>query len=151
MSTTIHKQIEECFALPKQDIRTATPLTLAFVGDNVYDLIIRTIVYEQGNRKLNSMHKKKSDLVKASAQADLAEYLLKNDLLSEEEADYYRKGKSAKPLSHAKNAGISDYRKATGLECLLGYLFLTDKEDRAIELCKLGLEGLASSERATKE
>ena len=56
---TIHQQIEECFALPKQDLRTATPLTLAFVGDNVYDLIIRTILYEQGNRKLNSMHKQK--------------------------------------------------------------------------------------------
>lgn len=147
MSNTIHEQIEECFALPKQDIRTATPLTLAFVGDNVYDLIIRTIVYEQGNRKLNDMHKKKSDLVKASAQADLAEYLLENGLLSEEEADYYRKGKSAKPLSHAKNAGISDYRKATGLECLMGYLYLTNQEGRAIELCKLGLEGLASSKR----
>lgn len=150
MSTTIHAQIEESFALPKQDIRTATPLTLAFVGDNVYDLIIRTIIFEQGNRKLNSMHKKKSDLVKASAQANLAEYLLENGLLSEEEADYYRKGKSAKPLSHAKNAGISDYRKATGLECLIGYLYLTDREARAIELCKLGLEGLASK-RATKE
>ena len=101
---TIHQQIEECFALPKQDLRTATPLTLAFVGDNVYDLIIRTILYEQGNRKLNSMHKQKSDLVKASAQAELAEYLLGEGILTEEEADYYRKGKSAKPLSHAKNS-----------------------------------------------
>lgn len=145
---TIHQQIEECFALPKQDLRTATPLTLAFVGDNVYDLIIRTILYEQGKRKLNSMHKQKSDLVKASAQAELAEYLLGENLLTEEEADYYRKGKSAKPLSHAKNAGITEYRKATGLECLIGYLYLSDREGRAIELCKLGLAGLATKNKA---
>ena len=135
---TIHQQIEECFALPKQDLRTATPLTLAFVGDNVYDLIIRTILYEQGNRKLNSMHKQKSDLVKASAQAELAEYLLGEGILTEEEADYYRKG----------NAGITEYRKATGLECLIGYLYLSDREGRAIELCKLGLAGLATKNKA---
>ena len=92
-----------------------TPLTLAFVGDNVYDLVVRTLLFEEGNRKLNDIHKKKSNLVKAETQAWIAEYLSETELFTEEEADYYRKGKNAKTLSHAKNAGFPEYHKATGL------------------------------------
>ncbi len=139
-SMSFHKTVEDVFALPKQDIRNATPLTLAFVGDNVYDLVVRTALYENGNRNLDSMHKKKSSIVKASAQAWVADYLLNNGLFTEEEAEYYRKGKNAKSLSHAKNSNLSDYHKATGLECVMGYLYLTEREHRAVELCKLGID-----------
>ena len=138
-SVTFHKTVEDAFTLPKQDIRTATPLTLAFVGDNVYDLVVRTVLFEQGGRKLNEMHKKKSSLVKASTQAWIGTYLLENAIFTEEETEYYRKGKNAKNLSHAKNAGFAEYHKATGLECVMGYLYLTDRETRALELCKLGI------------
>ena len=139
-SLTFHKTVEDAFSLPKQDIRTATPLTLAFVGDNVYDLVVRTVIFEEGSRKLNEMHKKKSSLVKASAQAWIGTYLSENGIFTEEEAEYYRKGKNAKNLSHAKNAGFAEYHKATGLECVMGYLYLTEREERAVELCKLGIE-----------
>ena len=141
-----HKNVEEVFLLPKQDIRNATPLTLAFVGDNVFDLVVRTVLFEEGNRKLNEIHKKKSNLVKAATQAWIGTYLLENGLFSEEEADYYRKGKNAKNLSHAKNAGFAEYHKATGLECVMGYLYLTDRETRAIELCKLGISAFLDNQ-----
>lgn len=146
-STSFHKTVEEVFALPEQDIRNATPLTLAFVGDNVYDLVVRTVLYEEGNRKLNDMHKKKSSLVKASAQAWVGTYLLENGLFTEEEAEYYRKGKNAKNLSHAKNSGVGEYHKATGLECVMGYLYLTEREHRAVELCKLGIAAFIENTR----
>lgn len=136
---TLHSVIDSEFELTKADMKTATPLTLAFVGDNVYDLVVRTMLFEEGNRKLNDIHKKKSSLVKAETQAVIAEYLSENNLFTEEEAEYYRKGKNAKTLSHAKNAGIKEYHKATGLECVMGFLYLTDREERAVELCKLGI------------
>ncbi len=142
---TFHKTVEDVFELPKQDIRNATPLTLAFVGDNVYDLVVRTVLYEEGGRKLNDLHKKKSNLVKAGTQAWIGTYLLENGIFTEEEADYYRKGKNAKNLSHAKNSGFAEYHKATGLECVMGYLYLTDRENRAVELCKLGIAAYVES------
>ena len=141
---TIHQQIEECFALPKQDLRTATPLTLAFVGDNVYDLVVRTVLLSEGNCKVNLIHKAKSNLVKAETQAWIAEYLISQELLTEEEKDYYRRGKNAKTANHAKNADIADYHKATGLETVMGYLYVTNQEERAVKLCKLGIEAFRS-------
>ena len=132
--------VQEEFHLKEQDLRTYTPLTLAFVGDNVYDLVVRTVLLGEGRRNLNEIHKKKSNLVKAETQAWIAEYLLNEGLFTEEEADYYRKGKNAKTQSHAKNAGLGDYHRATGLETVMGYLYLTGQEERAVHLCKTGME-----------
>lgn len=136
----MEESIRNAFNLPEQDLRTYTPLTLAFVGDNVYDLVVRTILLEEGNRKLNEIHKKKSELVKAETQAWIAEYLLKEGIFTEEEADWYRRGKNCKTQSHAKNAALSAYHKATGLETVMGCLYLKDEEVRAIALCKAGID-----------
>ena len=100
--------------------------------------MIRTILVEEGNRATEVLHKHKSKIVKAGSQALMAEKL--SDFLTEEEADVYRRGRNAKSYSSAKNASISDYRKATGFEALLGYLYLKDDEDRIIEIVKKGLE-----------
>ena len=132
--------VQEEFQLEEQDLRTYTPLTLAFVGDNVYDLVVRTLLLGEGRRKLNDVHKRKSTLVKAETQSWIAEYLLNEGHFTEEEADYYRRGKNAKTQSHAKNAGLGDYHRATGLETVMGYLYLTGQEERAIHLCKTGIE-----------
>ena len=142
---TIHELIENEFELPGRDLFSYPVLSLAFVGDNVYDLVVRTVLYEEGGRKLNDLHKKKSNLVKAGTQAWIGTYLLENGIFTEEEADYYRKGKNAKNLSHAKNSGFAEYHKATGLECVMGYLYLTDREKRAVELCKLGIAAYVES------
>lgn len=123
------------------DIQTYSPLTLAYIGDDVYDLIVRTVVVERGNRAANGLHKTTSKLVKAETQAKMIEALM--DCLSDREKSVYRRGRNAKSYTSAKNASIGDYRKATGLEALIGYLYLSDETDRILELMKAGFEALS--------
>ena len=130
--------IRKKFVCDRVDIRTYSPLTLAFVGDCIYDLVIRTIVVERGNTAPGVLHTKKSSIVKAQAQAAQADALME-ELTAEEQA-VYRRGRNAQSQSAAKNASIGDYRKATGLEALYGFLYLTDQTDRLLWLIAKGLE-----------
>lgn len=113
-------------------------LGLAYIGDGVYDLVIRTIVIELGNGKVKNFHRLTSGVVKAESQAKLMKEIL--ELLNEEELAIYRHGRNAKSATSAKNASIVDYRVATGFEALLGYLYLKHQMDRALSLVKEGLE-----------
>ena len=133
-------KIKKEFECQDVDIRTYSPLTLAFLGDCVYDLIIRTVIVERGNRTPNSLHNMKSKVVKAKTQAEFMDAIY--DELTEEEQGVYRRGRNAKSYTTAKNATVGDYRKATGMEALLGYLYLQDKEDRILELIRHGLQQL---------
>lgn len=126
------------FAIAPPDLRTYSPLTLAFIGDGVYDLVIRSMVVGQGNTNVSALHHKTSHFVKANAQANMIEKLL--PALTPEEADIYRRGKNAKSSTMAKNATIADYHKATGFEALMGFLYLNNDFRRIVELVKLGLE-----------
>ena len=139
-SLSLLKKLKLEFDCEDVDLRNYSPLTLAFLGDCVFDLLIRTVIVERGNRAPECLHKKKSEVVKAGTQSKMAEVLL--DRLSEEELAVFKRGRNAKSYSVAKNASVSDYRRATGLEALLGYLYLQDREDRIIELVKLALEQL---------
>ena len=130
--------LREQFQLGHVDLRTYSPLTLAYMGDAVYELVIRTIVVSQGNSSPNKLHQRASAIVKASAQAELAEHIF--PLLKEEEAQIYQRGCNAKPYSIAKNASKKDYCKATGLETLIGYLYLQENMSRVLELMKAGLK-----------
>ncbi len=120
--------------LPETDIKSYSPLTLAFIGDSIFDLVIRTVVVESGNAPVNKLHQRASKLVQASAQADL--YHKIKDQLSEEELSVFKRGRNAKSFTTAKNAGVVEYRTATGLEALMGYLYLTNKMGRLLELMK---------------
>ncbi|MDO4454701.1 MAG: ribonuclease III domain-containing protein [Eubacteriales bacterium] len=128
----------EQFHMKKQDINAYSPLTLAYIGDAVYDLLVRTIVVEKGNCSANRLHKKTSEIVKAPAQAEAIERLMM--VLTEKEQEIYRRGKNAKPYTTAKNATMSQYQKATGLEAVIGYLYLNGEMERAVELLRMGLE-----------
>ena len=139
-SLSLLKKLKQEFDCEDVDLRNYSPLTLAFLGDCVFDLIIRTVIVERGNRAPESLHKKKSAVVKAQTQAKMAEMLLDN--LTEEGLAVYKRGRNAKSYSVAKNASVSDYRKATGFEALLGYLYLQDNENRIIELVKMALKQL---------
>ena len=132
------KYLKEQFQLPPVDIRTYSPVVLAYIGDAVYELIVRTILVDRGNRQANTLHKKASTYVKASAQAAMAEAFLPE--LTEEELSYFKRGRNAKTVSMAKHATMHDYRHATGFEALMGYLYLTDQMNRMIDLIKLGME-----------
>ena len=130
--------LTEQFQMEKQDIKLYSPLTLAYIGDGVYDLMIRTLVVERGNCPANKLHRRTSDIVKASSQAKMIERIL--PILTEEETGIYRRGRNAKSYTVPKNATICEYQKATGLEALMGYLYLNGELERAVELLKMGLE-----------
>lgn len=126
-----------------------SPLTLAYIGDAVYELIIRTKVINQGSIQVNKMHKKSASLVKAKAQADLIKVL--EPQLTEEEHRIYKRGRNAKSGSMAKNATMQDYRMATGFEALAGYLYLSNQHARLFELVKNGLLLLGELETGEEE
>jgi len=137
MEKGIDAYIKEQFQLEPVDIRTYSPLALAYIGDGIYDLVIRSIVVGKGNTKAGNLHRDTSRLVKAQTQAQMIENLL--PYLSQEETDIYRRGRNAKSPTMAKNATMSDYRKATGFEALMGYLYLQDEFERLVELVKIAL------------
>ena len=137
MEKGIDAYIKEQFHLPPVDIRTYSPLTLAYIGDGIYDLIIRSIIVGKGNTKASRLHQETSKLVRAQAQSEMIDRLL--PYLNEEEADIYRRGRNAKSPTMAKNATMTDYRKATGFEALMGYLYLQDEFERMVELIKIAL------------
>lgn len=141
-SINLLAKIKEEFDCKEVDLRTYSPLTLAFLGDCVYDIIIRTVVVERGNRAPQGLHKKKSYLVNAKTQKEIIESL--QDILTPEEEDIYRRGRNAKSYTTAKNASVGDYRKATGFEALLGYLYLSDNMDRVLFLVKEGLKRIGA-------
>ncbi len=128
---------KEAMHLEARDPGEYSPLALAYIGDAVYDLAIRTLVMNRGNMQVNKMHKKTASLVKAEAQANM--YKLLEDELTEEEKSVYRRGRNAKSGTMAKNATMKDYRMATGFEALMGYLYLTERLERMAELLGSGL------------
>ncbi len=140
----IDSYIRECFDIKDVDIRTYSPLTLAFIGDGIYDLIIRTMIVGRGNTKASQLHQHTSHLVKAHSQSVMIEYILPH--MTEEEEAVYKRGRNAKSPTMAKNATMADYRRATGFEALMGYLYLSDRFERIMELVSIGLDGLKKEE-----
>lgn len=132
--------ILEEFHLPEPDLKNYSPLTLAFLGDCVYEIAIRTMVVYQGNAAANKLHKKSSSYAKASAQSVMIVSL--KDELTEEEMTIYKRGRNAYSATRAKNATMSDYRRATGFECLMGYLYMKKQYKRLVYLIKTGIERL---------
>lgn len=131
-------QIHCTFGGGEVDVRTYSPLTLAYVGDAVFEMMIRTLIVEKGQRAANTLHRHTTRLVCAQTQAKLIDAVYES--LSEEEKEIYRRGKNTKLHSTAKNASLSDYRKATGFEALCGYLFLIDDIERMTQIVKQALE-----------
>ena len=126
------------FGLEKKDWSQYSPLTLAYLGDAVYDMIIRTVLVKKANCQAAKLHQKAASLVKAGTQAEIIQVLLPH--LTEEEAGVYRRGHNAKPYNTAKNASRREYLEATGFEALIGYLYLKEEYGRMIDLVHLGLE-----------
>lgn len=132
--------IHTYFPQQKTDIRTLSSLKLAYLGDAVYEIIIRTLSIEETSGPVKNLHKRTSELVNAGSQAQLI-LAIKEDL-TEDEMRVFRHGRNAKTSSVAKHADIHDYRNATGLEALFGHLYLTGNFARAVELCRIGFDKL---------
>lgn len=120
------------------DLRTVSPLSLAFLGDAVYSLIIRTSVLEKGNRQAQKLHNETTRLVRAQKQAAIGRVIY--DLLTPEEKKIYRRGRNSHPMHHAKGASLEEYLQATALEALCGYLYLQGRTQRLMDLLRTGLQ-----------
>lgn len=117
------------------DADLLSPLTLAFIGDTVYDLLVREEIICDANRPANDLHSLAVKKVKASAQAKAITDIM--PMLTEKEMAVFKRGRNAKSGHIAKNASTGDYHKATGLEAVFGYLYLTNQTERIIELYEL--------------
>ena len=140
MAADLNEYINGQFGIEAKDIRTYSPLTLAYIGDAVFDLVIRSILVNRGNTAVNNLHKKTSAIVKAPSQSAIAAAIMED--LTAEEKDIYRRGRNSKPHTKAKNASTMEYLEATGFEAVMGFLYLTGDMDRAMELIRLGAERL---------
>lgn len=134
----LYLKIKETYGLSDVKPEEVAPLILAHIGDAVYEVVIRTITLSQGNRAIEKVHKEATKYVNAGTQAKMADKIY--DSLTPNEAEAYRRGRNAKSATKAKNASISDYRKATGFEALMGYLYISEKTDRMLELIKEGMK-----------
>ena len=111
---------------------------LAYIGDGIFELVIRSLLVGHGNAHAARLHKKASSLVNAGSQSAMLERI--KEQLTEEELHIFRRGRNANSPTMAKHASVSDYRRATGFEALMGYLYLTGRTKRLLELVKLGLK-----------
>lgn len=143
METSVEKQdfmalMGTALQLQDVDVRTYSPLVLAYIGDAVYELAIRSRVVNHGSMQVHKMHKKSASLVKAETQANLIKVLAEQ--LTEEEHAAYKRGRNARSATTAKHATMIDYRMATGFEALVGYLYLKGQYARLFALIGDGLE-----------
>lgn len=112
-----------------------SPLVLAYIGDAVYEVLVRQYILSKGNAPVNVLNRQARQIVNAAAQS--AAYEKIRDCLTEEESSVYKRGRNAKSHTSAKNQTVTDYRRATGIEALFGYLYLSGNNDRINELfCK---------------
>lgn len=114
------------------DIHSLSPLTLAFVGDSVYDLLVRQHLVSLANRPVKELNKMKVTLVNCKSQAESMKMIM--DVLNEDEVDVYKRGRNVKVNCPSKHSSLADYHSATGLEALFGYLYLGGNTDRIKEL-----------------
>lgn len=139
-----HDYIEDALQLQAVDTNSYSPLVLAYIGDCVFDLVIKSMVINGGNKQVHKLHEETSSYVQASTQSEMMRAM--QPCLNEEEHAIYRRGRNAKSVSPAKNQSITDYRRATGFEALIGYLYLKKEYRRMMELIKTGLEHLEEKE-----
>ena len=118
----------------ENEINMMSPISIAYVGDSVYSTYIRTYLANTTNFNQNKMNLLSINYVSAKSQAYILSKLVEEEFITDEEKDIVRRGRNAKPHHLPKNSSISDYSHATAFETLVGYLFLTKKEDRLKEI-----------------
>ena len=135
----MEEKIRSIFGITAPDLRQVPVLTLAYVGDSAYELILRTVFAETTTLHGKPLHDLVQNYVTARSQARIADGLLGEDAFSEEEAAIFRRGRNSHPETVSKHASMAEYMKATGLEALVGYLYLSGNIERAAELIRKGM------------
>ena len=120
--------------MKQADPKASSSIVLAYIGDCVFDLIIKMRVVGRGGRQVHKLHEETSRYVQASAQSFMMRAI--------QEHAVYRRGRNTRSVSAAKNQSITDYRRATGFEALVGYLYLKKEYKRLVELVTIGLESM---------
>ena len=138
----MEKAIKETFQMPDINADQYSPLTLAYMGDCAYEIVIRTLLVHKGNTHVDRLNKRASNLAKAATQSQIIGAI--QEKLTEAELTVYKRGRNAKSYTSAKNASINDYRRATGFEALIGWLYLKGEFERMTELIRLGFEGIGA-------
>lgn len=128
-------RVRAALGVPPRDPRQLSPLVLAYVGDTVYDLYVRTRLILTSDATAHGLHVQAARLVCAEGQAAALRSIL--DKLTEEETAIYKRGRNSHLGTVPKHAAIQDYRAATGLEALLGFLYLDGRDGRLTELMAL--------------
>lgn len=142
MTDTFFELYKQKLNLKAVDVQTTSPLILAYIGDCVYDLAVREYVVSHYPGSVNSINRMKTEFVCAHAQSEIMGYMIGNDLLTDEEMSIYRRGRNQKSVTHSKNSSIQEYRRATGFEALIGYLYVTAQYERLIEFESMGINHL---------
>ena len=124
--------------MSRQDIDAISNLGLAHMGDCVFEILCRAYLCAKGGKTVDKLHRETINMVKAPAQAKFADKML--PLLTEVELAYYRRGKNSHVHAVPKSATPAEYAKATGVETLFGYLFLSGQKDRANEIFNIVME-----------
>lgn len=141
MGISLNSDILNAFGIDKSfDVKAAAPLTLAYIGDAIYEIVVRSVIIAKSDAQVTKLHKKTISLVNAGAQKQVFEVI--KEELSEEEMAVFKRGRNAQSGSMPKNASPADYRVATGLEALCGYLYLSGQMDRLITLLNIGLKDM---------
>ena len=138
----MEKAIKNTFGTPDINADQYSPLTLAYMGDCAYEIVIRTLLVHKGNAPVDKLNRKASRLAKAETQSQMITAI--QEQLTEEELTMYKRGRNAKSYSSAKNASINDYRRATGFEALIGWLYLKGELERMTQIIRMGFEAIGA-------
>lgn len=136
----MEEALKKIFEMGPVDANQYSPLTLAYLGDCAYEIVVRTLLVHQGNAPVDKLNRRASTLAKAATQAQMAAAVF--DSLTEEEQAVLKRGRNAKSYTMAKNATVSEYRRATGFEALIGWLYLKERYDRMAQIIRMGFEAL---------
>ena len=123
---------KEIQPVDKERVKQMNPVVLAFVGDAAYTLLVRRNLALESGCKTGELNRRASEIVSAHGQSERAEKIL--PLLTEEEESIYRRGRNAKKMTKSKNASVVEYARSTGIEAVIGYLYLTGQTERILEL-----------------
>ncbi len=149
---SVFTDYQEKLGIAGRDVTTVPPLVMAYLGDCVYDLFARDFVIAHAPGSVNRMNRLKTALVCAHAQSEIMGWLIGQELLTEDELGIYRRGRNQKSETHSKNSSIQEYRRATGFEALVGYLYMKGDARRLAEIVSLGIrhvwEGLQEESSA---
>jgi ribonuclease-3 family protein len=122
------------------NINEYSPLALAYLGDAVFEILTRETIVRQGQKPVNKLHNASKRYVNAKSQSKMFNAVF--ELAKDEEREILRRGRNAKPNSVAKNFSVYDYKKATALETLFGYLKLTDNDERLRDIFQICVDAL---------